>query len=447
MEPWTNKLLRDSTLHDYTQSIMLTQHWSREQVNIEEYFGSAPYTVTEELAGTYKHNLSQFVHKKFFEEVKGFKKISESNMSSNGVAAVMEDIPCDLNETFRAYSHAAIGYEDQGGLKVLVMIDREDENEIKYKIAADPIHASLLKEWFDYSAKNNMYRGKKITAACRFLDLKEVTWADVILPAQTIALLQSLITMSMETRRIYKKNKLSQKRGILLEGEPGNGKTSAIKVIVKEIPAGTSVIMAQPSHLKHSGDVRSLCQMARDLAPSIMIIEDLDWIAEDRSHSGDAGKVIELMNQMDGVEEMDGVITIGTTNDVEKIEKAIKNRPGRFDRVIKIPNPDEDCRKRMILHFTKHWHLDKSVEVEKLVGFTDKLSGAHMGDLCLTAAHKAVMDSSWDADEKLIVKNEHFLAAVKEVKNKNYSSYLKVKGQEKGPMGFNTPRGFDYEDI
>jgi hypothetical protein len=436
---WNKTRLFEASLEDYTQALMLSQHWGRERLFIQEYFGDQSYTSTEEYITAYQHNICQWVQHKFFESL-GFKKIRDCNIESGfELAAVYEDIECDLNKVFKGYSKAAVCYEKEDQ-KLLVIIEREDPKDIQYRIHTPLEFSNIWNDWKTYAAKNNLYKGKKISAGCRFLDLAEVTWDDVVLPRGMKTLLNGLVHTSIKNERLLIKNKLSLKRGILMAGSPGNGKTTALRVIIKEVPEGTTVIMAQPSHMSNSNDVRSVCQMARDLAPSILAIEDIDWIAEERHTSSSVGKVIELMNQLDGIEANSGVITIGTTNELEKIEKALKNRPGRFDRVISINNPDEDCRERMIKLFTKHWILGEGVEgvdLKKIVGFTNDLSGAHMWDLCNTAAKKAIDSGSLNEEEILILKAEHFDDAIKEVKDKDYSSWMQSKsGGEKPRMGF-----------
>ena len=439
---WEQKKLVDSTLMDYVHAQMHTQGWGRERAFISDYFNGQSYITVDQALSPYQHNLAQYVLKKFFEEVNGFTKILETNTDNQ--APTFEEIQTDLNQTFRGYSEAAIGYKTPDGDKVLVIIERQDERQVDYRVYSTENRGDLLKQWLALSLKDNYYRGKKINAAACFLDLSALTWDDVILPKKIVHLLKGIVTKAISKQHLFIKNKIDLKQGVMLSGGPGNGKTTAIKVVAKEVPPSVTVIYAQPSHLMMAKDVRSVCSMARDLSPAVLIIEDIDWIAEDRN-TGDAGRVIELMNQLDGLEEFNNVITIATTNDVDKIEKAVKNRPGRFDRVITIDNPDEDCRRRMLKLFTQHWVIDPDVDIEKVIKFTNELSGAHMRDLCKTAATKAIYDDSLTPEEIVIVKACHFEEAVAEVKNKDFATHMKQKGTDR-KMGFNNydPDDDDY---
>lgn len=420
---WESVKLVDATLAQYTLASIMSQSYGQERAFINDFFGNQPYVSVEEVASPYQHNLSQYVQDKFFTE-NGFKKVCEKNSDfSTSSAPVFADIEIDVGKTIRGYWQASVGYEKEGQ-RLLVMIEEwGDHGERQYRVMAPEEHAGLLKEWIARGKQDNFYRGKKINALAKFLELKDVSWADVILQPGVKSLLQGLVHRIIANEAIYRRNKLPLKRGFLLTGKPGNGKTSAIRVVAKEAPV--TVVYVQPCHLMSAKNVRDVCQMARDLAPCILMIEDIDWIAEDRN-TGDAGRVIELMNQLDGLEDFTNVITIATTNDQEKIEGAIKNRPGRFDRVITIDNPDASCREQMIHIFCKHWKME-GVEVAKVVEFTKDLSGSHMYDLCHTAADHAVEKMSLDEDGMIILRGEHFESAIKEVKDKDYSTYMKMK--------------------
>jgi hypothetical protein len=408
------------SLQEFTHSLILAQSWGRERVFIDEFFADQPFIITEEYVTIYQHHLYQYVWEKFFKD-QNFKKIIETTFSPVGIAPIFEDIQCDLDKSFRAYKNAAVGYTATDGQKILASVQKHHGDEIVYKIYSSVERAGLLGDWAKLAREKNFYRGKKITAGCRFLDLKQLTWDDVILPAGTKKLLVSMVGRS-DKADIYRANGLSLKRGVLMKGNPGTGKTTVLKIVAKATDC--SVVYALPSHLTYPSDVKNVCQMARDLAPTKLLIEDLDHLAEDRE-SGNAGRVIELMNQLSGIEDFDDVETWGTTNCPEKIEAAVKNRPGRFDRVIDLPNPEDEERRQMVLLFTKKWILE-DVDIDKIVKQTNKLTGAHMNDLCQTAAGNAIEEESYGADKIAIVKGKHFRAALKEVKNKDYSAYLKA---------------------
>lgn len=211
------------------------------------------------------------------------------------------------------------------------------------------------------------------------------------------------------------------------------GKTVLCKILAKEI--NHTIIYALPDHLGRTGDIKRVCEMAKDLAPCVLIIEDIDYIAEERDHARNAGGVIELMNYLDGVQEFNNVITLATTNAQEKIEEALKNRPGRFDRVVQVPRPNAECRLRMLKTFVAKFILLDDIDWDLLVDKTDKLSGAHVKDLVKTAAMHAIREKSVDENKKAIVGMKHFKDALDEVMNIDWSTVAKMQNKSR-KMGF-----------
>jgi AAA+ superfamily predicted ATPase len=427
--------LMEASLGQFSDALAASQPWGRDKLEIDDFFaGRHGYSQTEEWINLYQHHIAQWSLKDFFEKELGLVPLA----SPFSFPTVTENIEYEVDKTFSGYASGRVCYETKDGKeRLFVNIAKRTPDEIVYTVYMHPDRQDVLTRWSKFARANNFYKGKRITAGCSFLDLRDKTWDDVVLPEGTRKLLQSVILRSIDHEQIMLKNGLSLKSGILLKGAPGNGKTTVLKVLIKEVGPEVTVIYAQPSHLSYASDVKGVCEMAKDLAPSILILEDMDWIATERDISTDPAKVIELMNALDGIEEQNGVITIGTTNHADRIEAAVKNRPGRFDRVIEIPNPDEDCRRRMISLFTRRWKLSDGVQLDRVIKETEDLSGAHMADLCKTAARKAIEAGSYGEDQIAVVREEDFSRALAEVKNVDYSQWLKTKrGDDKKITGF-----------
>lgn len=275
--------------------------------------------------------------------------------------------------------------------------------------------------WLSYSKKNNFYKSKKINPFCSFLELnKKTNWDSIIIEPKIKKVIKRNINNLYMNREVLAKNKISIKRGIILCGVPGTGKTMLCKVLANEMDM--TIIYVLPSDIRRISDVSRICEMAKDLSPTLLILEDIDYIAEDREF-GDTGDnlCIELMNRMDGLqEEFKNVITIATTNMIDKVEKAIKNRPGRFDKVIEIDVPAINERKKMIEVFTKNFKLHKDVNIKKIVKDTDGLPGAFIFHISEYAAILAIEDGSMNKKDIAIVKQEHFEEAISESKDKDF---------------------------
>ena len=209
------------------------------------------------------------------------------------------------------------------------------------------------------------------------------------------------------------------------------------KIVAKEF--FSTVIYVLPSHIKDVSDINRICEMAKDLSPTLLIIEDIDYIAKDREGGSD-WSVIELMNKLDGLEDFENVVTLSTTNMIERIEKAIKNRPGRFDRIIKVSNPDEEYREKMFNKFTEKFILDKNINFKKYIKMTDGMSGAYIKDICITAALFAIFEKSLDKNDIAIIKDKYISNAIKEIKDKDFSAYIDNNSSESFGFAGTLPR-------
>ena len=169
-------------------------------------------------------------------------------------------------------------------------------------------------------------------------------------------------------------------RGLLLYGPPGNGKTLIAKAVATESAANFIAIKGPEVMSKWVGEsekkLREVFRKAKQVSPCIVFLDELDALAPTRGTGGDNNVsdrlVDQLLTSMDGLENMEGVITIGATNRPEIIDQALL-RPGRFDRMILVGEPDEDARKKILEIHTKSMPL-KNVKLgilaKKMVGYT-----------------------------------------------------------------------------
>ena len=169
-------------------------------------------------------------------------------------------------------------------------------------------------------------------------------------------------------------------RGLLLYGPPGNGKTLIAKAIATESAANFIAIKGPEVMSKWVGEsekkLREVFRKAKQVSPCIVFLDELDALAPTRGTGGDNNVsdrlVDQLLTSMDGLENMEGVITIGATNRPEIIDQALL-RPGRFDRMILVGEPDEDARKKILEIHTKSVPL-KNVKIgvlaKKMVGYS-----------------------------------------------------------------------------
>jgi proteasome regulatory subunit len=211
--------------------------------------------------------------------------------------------------------------------------------------------------------------------------------------------------------------------GVLLYGPPGSGKTLIAKAVASR--ANATFLRMSGSELvqKYVGEgarlVRDVFQMARDKAPCIIFIDEIDAVGGHRTHDGTTGSaevnrtMVQLLSELDGFEERGEVKIIAATNRIDLLDPALL-RPGRFDRIIEIPLPDEKGRQEILKIHTRKMALDKDVDFEKLVKMTKDLSGADIKAIVTEAGMFVIrrrdrtikMNDFIDAYHKMII-DEH----------------------------------------
>ena len=209
-------------------------------------------------------------------------------------------------------------------------------------------------------------------------------------------------------------------RGVLLYGPPGSGKTLIAKAVASR--AHATFIRMSGSELvqKYVGEgarlVRDVFQMAKDKSPSIVFIDEIDAVGGRRTHDGTTGSaevnrtMIQLLAELDGFEERGDVKIVAATNRIDLLDPALL-RPGRFDRIIEIPLPDEKGRLEIFKIHTRNMALGDDVDIDKLVKLTEDLSGADIKAVVTEAGmfvirrrdKKIMMADLMDAYHKIIV--------------------------------------------
>lgn len=439
--------LTDATLYEYAMAHLGIDADMYKEIQLVEFFGEEKYyTSTTKDLSLYMHKKQQVILIEFLNS-KGLQILSQSHTFSKHNPPIMIDCEVDINKTARIYQSAVL-FAQNGAHKICLEIANWPNGTFVYILHSNKSDDKLLAELDAYASNNNVFKGKKISCTGKFLELGNTSWDDVILKDGVKETIIANIDQMFSLRSKFKTHGISVKRGVILYGDPGTGKTKICKCLAKD--AEYSVLYALPSDFNNTNSIKNICDMAKDLSPCLLVLEDIDWIAQDRSKSGSF--VMELMNRLDGLESLGDVITLATTNCLEELENAIKNRPGRFDRLINIDLPDKKSIKKMIVRFTKDYILNDDIDIDMLVRCCENLSGAHMYDLCTTAAVNAVKAESLQG-EKLLLKKCHFEQAIQEIKNKNYSSYLQMqsKGKNAGFSGNNNKFTvdtylIDYED-
>ena len=203
--------------------------------------------------------------------------------------------------------------------------------------------------------RNNSLKGHKLDASGAFIKQEHAyDWECIFADPKLITMIRRNTQGFLEKLDDYRRLGLPTHRGVLLHGPPGSGKTLIGKVLCSQLRY--TFIWARPGHLSHSpfnpSGLTHIFEMARDLGPSLLFLEDLDLFAPRRGHGSYENIVLaDLMNLLDGLTENQGLVVVATTNDLETIEPALKNRPSRFDCIIEVPEITDDIRRRYLRTF------------------------------------------------------------------------------------------------
>ncbi|WP_336357594.1 proteasome-activating nucleotidase Pan2 [Haloarcula sp. CGMCC 1.6347] len=189
--------------------------------------------------------------------------------------------------------------------------------------------------------------------------------------------------------------------GVLLHGPPGTGKTMLAKAVANETDATFIKMAGSELVRKFIGEgarlVRDLFELAAEREPAIIFIDEIDAIAAKRTESKTSGDaevqrtMMQLLSEMDGFDERGEIRIIAATNRFDMLDRAIL-RPGRFDRLIEVPNPDVEGRERILEIHTTEMNLDDDVDLGAFAAETDGLSGAELASLATEAGMFAIRD-------------------------------------------------------
>jgi cell division protease FtsH len=212
-------------------------------------------------------------------------------------------------------------------------------------------------------SEQNFYRGGKLEFAgrIRFLELPARNWEDVVLDAGIKREIRANTIGFLANRERLAGYGIPSKRGVLLVGDPGTGKTLVCKALMAEAK-GITFILAHAYALDADEYLTELYELAQDLSPTIVLIEDIDFITQNRVELGYSRgpALLSLLSALDGVEEHHEIVTVATTNHLATIDRAIGQRPSRFDRVIKLPLPSFEERKQLIEMLSQKIPLEES---------------------------------------------------------------------------------------
>jgi transitional endoplasmic reticulum ATPase len=254
-----------------------------------------------------------------------------------------------------------------------------------------------------------------------------VGWEDIGGLQQVKEELAEAIEWPLKHANLFAEASVEPPKGILLYGPPGTGKTMIAKAVAATSEANFISIKGPELISKWVGEsekgVREVFRKARQAAPCVIFFDELDAIAPRRGGSEGDSHVTErvisqMLTELDGLEDLKGVVVIGATNRPDIIDEALL-RPGRFDRILEVPVPDKESRKHIFQIHTKKKPLESDVNLDKLVEMTEGMTGADIAALVNAAAMSAIKGHiRQKSGSKLRISMRHFETALDKIKKK-----------------------------
>ena len=264
-----------------------------------------------------------------------------------------------------------------------------------------------------------------------FVEIPDITWNDVGGLDDTQERLRETIQWPLEYPEVFATMDVDAAKGLLLYGPPGTGKTLMAKAVANEAQSNFISVKGPELLNKYVGEsekgVREVFEKARSNAPTVVFFDEIDAIAGERGQRmGDSGVservVSQLLTELDGLEELEDVVVVATTNRPDLIDSALL-RPGRLDRHVHVQVPDAEARRGILEVHTREKPLADDVDLDDLATQTDGYVGADLEALCREASMAATREfiNSVAPEEaatsvgNVRVTADHFEAALEEV--------------------------------
>lgn len=277
---------------------------------------------------------------------------------------------------------------DLGGRRAVVSVKRfnygRHEQACEIKVAADAGDpAELLATWKVFARGDNFLRGRAFFADGKILRprSRKHTWDDVVLPEPTLRTVLLHVERFLHDRHRLAELGVKPRRGLMLAGPPGTGKTLLCKVLADVLDC--SFLWVTPRHLISPWSFEEILGVARFVTPTVLLLDDIDLYATQRDGTESSVLLGELMSQLDGAAENRDLIVVATTNRLNVVERALRNRPGRFDRVIQFGCLDQRCRRQLLARLLAR-AVVPDTELAHLAHQTYGYTGAQLEELANT---------------------------------------------------------------
>jgi len=248
-----------------------------------------------------------------------------------------------------------------------------------------------------------------IVSGAEVIDKPDITYTDIGGLDDQINEVREAVELPLLRKDLFKRVGIDPPGGVLLIGPPGTGKTMVAKAVANNTKANFIRLVGSELVQKFIGEggrlVRELFELAKEKSPSIIFIDELDAIGAKRIETGTSGDrevqrtLMQLLAEMDGFEPLSDVKIIAATNRPDILDDALM-RPGRFDRIVTIPNPDDKARLQILNIIFKTLTKEDDIKLPEIARITDGFSGAQLKALSVEAGMFAIREERFSISQK-----------------------------------------------
>jgi hypothetical protein len=373
-----------------------------------------------------------------------FLSAGDGPLAAAGVGGVMTTaLACGPDGETRACVSHGIYLVHDGGTPLAIFLQpvlRGPSPEVVLQVSgADPDQIkAVLGEIQRLASERSVFRGQVISfgpevfgmgrqAPMNFMERPAVSRDQIVLPDEVLANIErQVLGVGRHSARLLASGQ-HLKRGVLLHGPPGTGKTHTVRYLLGQLPEATVIVISG----RALGRIREACSVARSLQPAVVVVEDVDLIAEQReARPGEHPLLFQLLNEMDGLNSAVDVTFLLTTNRADLLEPALADRPGRVDLAAALPRPDADARRQLIRLYQGDLVLDLA-DPQPLIERTEGVTAAFLKELLRKAALLACEDDA--ADGPIRVADRHLATALDQLlDSRNHLTRVPLGGEQPG---------------
>ena len=267
--------------------------------------------------------------------------------------------------------------------------------------------------------------------AMEIIEKPKITFDDIGGLTKERLELEEAIILPLLKPKAFEELGIDPPTGVLLHGLPGTGKTLLAKAVANKTNSTFISLSGSDLVRKFIGEgarlVKDVFNLAKEKKPTIIFIDEIDAVGSHRFATANGDRevqrtLMQLLAEMDGFGSLEGVKIIGATNRLDMLDQALL-RPGRFDRLIEIPAPDEKAREKILKIHTKKMNLDNEITIPEIAIMTNEMTGADIKSVCTEAGLFALRENK----KNITLKN--FNAAIEKVKKaeeENNESHQKM---------------------